>query len=131
MSIKLYATLAAAAALLAGGVAGGRYWGAQAEEKAVETCATGIRSHDTSKCHQRIIDAFSTIQLEAAGATIEYRDRMVPIQGASMKADLARLESLKDDLAAIAAQPVTSVCATAPAMVELRSQICAQTGDCQ
>ena len=127
---KFYLSLAAAVSFAAGGAMADHYVMAQQEEKRVENCAVGITSQDLSKCPQRIVDAFSTLTVQSAEKSIEYRDRYIAIQGEGRAAAAARDEQLQADLASIAGAPPTTSCATAPAMVELRSQICKELGGC-
>jgi hypothetical protein len=130
--VRIYLYLAASALIAFLGGVGGHALGKAQENGRVADCAAGIRSADYGQCPQPIEDAFGSLQLEAAEATIEYRDRTIPVFINDGAEDAALMLRLQADLAALAQEPQTNACATSPAAERRRLQLCAAYGgpDC-
>ena len=115
-------------ALLAAGGAGGHYVAGRQEAGRVERCAADIKERKADRCPTPIQDAFTKLEGDQAQRDVTARDQVIVVQGQSRAADLAALETLRADLAAIAAAPVTAQCAAAPAMEAVREQLCREIG---
>lgn len=128
MSIRLIMLGVAALSLTAAGAAGGHYVAGRQEAKRVENCAADIKDMKVDRCPTGIKDAFSSLELGQAQRDVAAQGEIIVVQGQSRAADLAELERLRGDIAALMAAPVTSQCAAAPAMVALREQLCREVG---
>lgn len=130
--VKAIGAAVAAAVLLSAGGYATHEWDRAQEAKRMETCAEGIRTSKIDKCPQRIIDAFATIQLQGSEATVEYRDRSIPVIVENQAAVAALQGQLNDALAELASKDKTNACATSPAFATRRLQLCRMYGgkDC-
>lgn len=123
-----YVALIGGIALLAAGATGGHYVAGRQEAGRVERCAADIKDRKTDRCWTSIQDAFNSLELDQAQRDVTARGEIIVVQGQSRAADLAELEQLRADNAALMATPATQQCASAPAMVLLREQLCREVG---
>lgn len=113
------------AVLLAGATGG--VFGYKATVEA--TCASNF----PDKCPVPIKNAVDALKLKSAEVQIEYRDRIIPVIARDATEDRARNSAMQADQAALFAQERTNACASSPAFVARREQLCAAVGgaDCE
>lgn len=128
MSIKLIMMAAAAASIATAGAGAGHYVAGRQEAGRVAKCAADIKQSKADGCPTGIKDAFATLELGQVRADTATRGEIIVVQGQGRSAELAELEALRTDLAALMAVPTTQQCAAAPAMVAVREQLCREVG---
>jgi hypothetical protein len=117
------------ASIAAAGAWGGAKLQHAVDDHQVGVCAGGIRQGNLAKaCPSAIADAFATLAAPIAQKEIEYRDKTIPLIVDNGTAARAEADQLRSDLATLQAQDKTHACASTPAFVELRRQLCREAG---
>lgn len=105
------------AALVAAGIAGGSWKVSQLvadkrHQAEIQACAGGLRKEDVSHCPQAIQDALSGLGADPT-----------PVVAKAAQEDRKASARLREDVVALAHEPVTHACSDSPAMRLLRDQL--------
>lgn len=112
LEVRILLVLGAAAGIAAGAWKVSELNAKEKHQAEIQACASGLRKEDVSHCPQAIQDALSGLGADPT-----------PIIAQAAREDRQASAQLRDDVVALAQQPVTHACSDSPAMRLLRDQL--------